>query len=253
MKIGVCGNPELMEQAKAAGFDYIELPMSGIASLSEEAFVEVQHKAQELDLPSPAFNLLFPGTLQLMTCADTEIAAYLEKAFARAQKLGCKIAVFGSGRARAIPEGMSFADGFRRLVQVTRLTGEIAARYGITIAIEPLNRRETNIINSVAEGGCLAAAVDLPSVQVLADYYHIAEDNEPLTDIARVGALTHTHMALKGTRGYPVAKDAGVAAFMGKLKAIGYTGHMSVEGNTTQFDTDAPLAIQTLKKLWADA
>ena len=255
MKIGLCGKPELLADAKAAGFAYLEPPVNGVAALSDEEFEALLAQMEAVGLPTPSFNLLFPKTLELLKpeCTDAEIAAYLEKALARVQRMGGRVAVFGSGKSRNLPQGMSFEEGFRRLVQVTRLTGEVAAKYGVTIVIEPLNRAESNMINSVAEGACLVAMVDHPNVRLLADYYHMAKDNEPLTDIGRVGSLTHTHIAAKEGRLYPTVEEAGFRDFMKELKAIDYQGLLSVEGKTQDIAKDGPASIALLQRLWEEA
>lgn len=125
MKIGVCGGFDKLEAAKAAGFAYLEPGVSATAALSDEEFQAVLTKSKEVGLPTPVFNLLFPGTIHLLAeeCTNEQITAYLEGALSRVEKLGGTVCVFGSGRSRAIPEGMSFAEGFRKLVEVTRLVG----------------------------------------------------------------------------------------------------------------------------------
>ena len=256
MEIGICGKPELAAAAKAAGFDYLELPVNGIAAMTEEDYAKAKAAMQAAGLPCPTFNLLFPGSLKLLekSTTDEEIAAYLEGALNRMRDLGGKIAVFGSGKSRAKPEGMTYGEAWRRLVEVTRLTGEIAAKYGITIVIEPLNRGECNLINSVAEGADLAAAANHPNVSLLADSYHVAKEGEPFTDIIRVSGVSHAHVATKEGRRYPTsADDADTVAFVKALKVSGYTGRISVEGKTDDIAVDGPAAIALLKKLWEDA
>lgn len=105
----------------------------------------------------------------------------------------------------------------------------------------------------MAEGACLAAAVNHPNVMVLADYYHMATDNEQLTDIARIGVLKHTHIAAKVGRLYPTEVEEGFCGFMKGLKDIGYTGLMSVEGGTEDMSVDGPKSIALLKSLWQNA
>ena len=56
-----------------------------------------------------------------------------------------------------------------------------------TLAIEPLNRKESNIINSVAEGVRFARQVNRPEIRVLADFYHIDEEREPLDTLKTNG------------------------------------------------------------------
>ena len=67
------------------------------------------------------------------------------------------------------------------------------------LVIEPLNRAESNIANSVAEGVRFAEAVSRPEVKVLADFYHMDEENEPLDElVVNAGWLAHVHLADTG-------------------------------------------------------
>ena len=250
MKIGVCGGFDRLEDAKKAGYDYLELPASGVAAMTEEEFAQAQKTKQNTGLPTPAFNVLFPGTIDLMGgSTDQEIRDYLEKCFSRVEKLGGETVVFGSGRSRNRPEGMTYAQAFRRLAEVTRMIGEAAARHGVTVVIEPLNRKESNMINSVAEAACLQAAADHPAVKVLADYYHVTMDGEPFEDILRVSGVSHVHIAAAISRLYPVAPEAGFEPFFDVLRRAGYSGSVSVEGRTDDFEKDAPAALRFLREL----
>lgn len=99
-----------LETAKRTGFDYLEMQVTAVASWSEEEFEANCKKIQEVGLECHCFNVLFPGDMALI--GDQADASrrdlYLHKAFARLQKLGGEIVVFGSGRARKKPEGLSF-------------------------------------------------------------------------------------------------------------------------------------------------
>ena len=196
-----------------------------------------------------------PKTLLLLApeTTDEQIREYLHGALSRVQRLGGRIAVFGSGKSRNRPERMDYGDAFRRLAQVTRLTGEIADEYGVTIVIEPLNRNETNMINSLGEGACLVAAVDHPRVRLLADYYHIAVENQPVSDIERLTGICHAHVAALSGRRVPVSEDVGYAEMFAAMKRTGYQGLLSVEGKTDDLAADGPKSVQMLKKMWEEA
>lgn len=256
MQFGICAKLDMMAEAQRLGFDYLEPPVNGVAAMGEEAFAAALAKAREIGLPCPAFNLLFPKTMQLLApeVTDADIAAYLEGAMARVQALGGHVAVFGSGKSRNRPDGMDYGAAFRRLVEITRLTGEIAARYGVTIVIEPLNRTETNMVNAMAEGATLVAAVNHPNVQLLCDYFHAAKDGEPLEDIVRLGGVHHTHIATREGRRYPVEEGGDdFRTFFRCLKETNYQGLMSIEGKTDDMAVDAPRALALLKKLEEEA
>ena len=255
MKIGFCAKPEQIGPAAAAGFDYLEPPVNYIAAMTEEDFAACLRAVHGAAIPTTCFNLLFPKTMPLLAAATTdgEIRAYLRGALARVREMGGEIAVFGSGKSRNRPAGMSYGDAFRRLTEVTRLTGKIAAFYDITIVIEPLNRGETNMINSLGEGACLAAAVNHPRVRLLADYYHIAVENQPVSDIERLTGIAHAHIAAPEGRRVPVAPDPGYAEMFASMKRTGYQGLISVEGKTDDLAADGPVSVRLLKKMWEEA
>lgn len=255
MKFGLCGGLDMIMEAAALGFEYLEPPVNAVAALTDEAFAQKLAMVKAAPIPCSAFNLLFPKTLMLLApeTTDEAIAGYLHGALSRVKALGGRVAVFGSGKSRNRPEGMSHAEAFRRLVEVTRLTGEVAAQYGVTIVIEPLNRGETNMICSMGEGAALMAAVNHSNVKLLSDFYHVATDGEPVEDIARLGGVSHAHVATKEGRRYPLAQDEGLRRFFHCLRQTGYEGLVSIEGKTDDITADAPSALALLKKLWEDA
>lgn len=254
MKYGLCAGLDKIAEVAALGFDYLEPPVNGTAALSEEDFAAKLAMVKEASIPCPAFNLLFPKTMQVLVPETTDdmIAEYLHTAMKRVQLLGGRMAVFGSGKSRNCPEGMTYGEAFRRLVEVTRLTGEIAQQYGVVIVIEPLNRTETNMINSMAEGAALVAMVNHPNVQLLCDSFHVAKENEPFTDVVRLGGVSHVHVATKEGRRYPLEKDADLTALYEALKATNYDGMISIEGKTDDMAQDAPVSIALLKNLWEE-
>ena len=255
MQIGYCAKPDQIGLVAAAGFDYIELPVHTIAGMTEEAFSDCLERVKAAPIPAPSFNLLFPGTLSLLSpdTGDGQIAAYLRSALERVARLGGKVAVFGSGKSRRRPDDLPYDQAFRRLTEVTRLTGEIAQTFDVTIVIEPLNRQETNMINSLGEGACLAAAVNHPRVKLLADYYHVAVEGHAVEDIERLGGIAHAHIATKIGRKVPTERDEGYAAMFRAMKRTGYEGLLSVEGKSDDLALDGPVSVQLLKAMWEEA
>ncbi len=255
MKIGFCAKPERLEEIRDAGFDYIELPVNYVAALSGEEFDRLAEKVREGALPCPAFNLLFPGTMKLLdgSCTEQEIRDYLDGALKRVSALGGRVVVFGSGKSRARPEGMGYDEAFRALARVCVLCGEAAEKYGLTVVIEPLNRGECNMINSVAEGACLRAAANHPRVQLLADYYHIAMEGEPPADLARLGGIAHCHIAALAGRRIPLEAEEGFRTLFSAMKKTGYEGLLSVEGKCENLKNEGPEALRLLRRLWAES
>ncbi len=255
IQVGFCASVERIGEVVAAGFDYIELPLNALAAMTEEDFSAALDKKNAAGLPVPAFNCMFPGTMQLLSpdTADQDIARYLHSAFSRVRRMGGRVAVFGSGKSRARPGEMAYGEAFRRLTQVARLIGETAGEYGVTAVIEPLNRGETNMINSVAEGADLAAAADHPCVKLLADYYHIAVEHQPPEDILRVGGIAHAHIAAPDGRVVPLEAEDGFLRMFSAMKSTNYSGLLSVEGRCDSLAADGPRTRALLRRLYEEA
>lgn len=251
MRFGICYDIKKIKDAEKAGYDYFDGKLNAIAAYSDEEFAEVLEIVKSSSLKVERCSLLYPKTMAVVGPAynEEEMVAYLEKAFARMKALGCDLIVFGSGKSRMIPSGVKWQDAFSQLVEVTRKTAEVASRYGVRIAIEHLNRKETNLINTLTEGAALQAMVDRENVGLLADSFHMWQEGEDMAKIPLCAPLMHAHIAVKGTRGYPVEATEEVKEFFAALKAAGYDGTLSVEGKTEDFFGDSAKALEVMRAL----
>lgn len=262
MKFGVCGyltgknidgsEFDFLSAVRACGFDYIELPLSTLAGLPEEEFQKVERELLAREVPCEACNLFFPGNLRLTgENADMEkIRQYLSLALTRASRLGVKVVVFGSGGARNVPAGFPKEKAWVQLIEMLRIAGGIGREYGITIAVEPLNRAECNIIHTAAEGFALARLVDDPNVRLLLDIYHLYREEEDFgIALTARDLLAHAHFANPVRRTYPLAADEYGVAFFDALKRAGYEGRVSLEAGYEDFLSDATAALAVMKRL----
>jgi sugar phosphate isomerase/epimerase len=261
MKYGVCGlltaknadgtEFELIPAAKLAGYDYVEMPLSTIAAMSEAEFADLKVKAAAGGLPVEAMNVFFPRSLRL-TGPEVDwkaVEAYLELALGRAGQMGTQVVVFGSGGSRHVPDGFALEEAWLQLVHLLRLAEPIAAKNGVTIVIEPLNSKETNIIHTGAEGFALAKLVDRPHIKLLLDLYHMALMNEDCgIAVTAREYVRHAHFAKPVGRSYPSEMEPDFLAFFGGLKRAGYDQRVSVEAGFTNFAVDAPRALAIMKQ-----
>jgi sugar phosphate isomerase/epimerase len=252
VQVGYCTSVKNVAAAKAAGFDYIEVGTSEIAALADGDFEKTLQDVTRVGLPVPAANLFLPATLKVTGPAVDagQQLAYVRKAFDRLSRLGTQIVVFGSGGARRVPEGFSKDEAFKQLVDFGKRIAPEARSRGITIAIEPLRREETNIINSAAEGLDLVEAIDDPNFQLMIDFYHLASERESPAIVSRAsGHLRHLHMANPTGRVFPLAWDEhDYAPFFAALRRVGYRQRISVEASTKDLPADAPRAIALLRR-----
>lgn len=252
IRLGVCGGPERLETVRALGYDYIEFSLAYIESLEEDAFRAVRAAIPD-DFRAEAVNCLLPSGIYLSDerYDRQQCRAYLEKALGRAAELGAEIAVFGSGGSRNIPDGIDRERAMEQLTDFGHVLAETAASNGILAVVEPLNRKECNVLNSVSEAVALAKKVNEPSLQVLADLYHVDMVQEPVSDLVEAGALLrHCHIANPDGRVAPAPSDAyDYRPFFDALRSIGYQGRVSVEGGWNDFEAEAKTALAYLREL----
>jgi len=252
VQIGYCTGLKNVAAAKQAGFEYVELSTTEIAGLSDTDFERAASDLAVAGLPTPAANLFLPATLKVTGPAvdrDGQIA-YVTKAFDRLARVGVHVVVFGSGGARRVPDGFARDEGFTQLTEFGRRIAPLARAKGLTVAVEPLRREETNIINSAAEGLQLVEAVNDPGFQLMVDFYHLASEHEDPSIIVRARShLRHLHMANPNGRVFPRSDDEyAYAPFFAALRSIGYDQRISVEASTSDLQADAPRAIALLRR-----
>ena len=247
MRFGVCCDSSHFAEIKKAGYDYGEMNLSALAALSEEDFLRVKAEVEASGIAAEAFNCFFPGTTRL-TGPDVDfdaIEAYAKSALRRASLLGGKIAVLGSGGSRRIPEDVDRSIAGAQFLRVLQICGKAAAENGMTVALEPLNKLETNLVNTVEEGAAFIRAAGEPGARLLADFYHIFRENEPVCHLKNAAdILVHVHLARPNAdRKMPQDEDMDtLRTWAETLAAAGYEGRLSLEGG---FDDFVPVINRT--------
>ena len=253
-KIGYCASLAEIDAVKQAGFDYIELRTSEIATLSDEDFEKLRERLKQMHLPVPTTYLFIPSEIKITgpQADKSKQTDYVIKALDRVSKLGTSTIVFGSGPARRYPDGFPKDKAFRQLVDFCKWLGPEARKRGITIAVEPLRREESNIINNLAEGLTLMKAVNDPNIQLNVDYYHIAMENEDPAIIVQVkDYVRHVHTANPEGRVFPLKwNEYNYKPFYDALREIGYDKEISIEAKSENFEKEAPEAIAFLRNIF---
>lgn len=259
MRFGICTSVEKSAAVKAAGWDYVE---EGVQRLLAATVPDSEWRGADVvksaSLPTPAGNTLVPGSLKIVgPDADlSRLEAYMRIVLRRAEMVGMRTLVFGSGGARHVPDGFDRARAREQIVAFASMSARIAANHGVTLVVEPLNRGECNIINSVAEGMEYVRAVNHPNLQCLVDSYHFWLEDEPLENLrAAMPWIKHVHVADKVGRVAPgLSGQSDYKPFFRVLKQGGYNGLISFEGKAMDdFETTAPKVLDFLKKEWASA
>src|SRR5690606_19785965 len=205
MQVGICTGPSTAATVQAVGWDYIE----GAVPLfkGEEAMDEAELNAlRQTVLPMPACNMLVPGHLKITgeEVDRDKLKQYMTNVLQRAGAVGATTLVFGSGGARNVPEGFDRNRARDQIIDFCTMSAPIAGDNGVTIVIEPLNKGECNIINSVAEGMEYVRAVNHNNFRCLVDSYHFWKEDEPLAHLEdAMPWIAHVHVADKIGRTAP--------------------------------------------------
>ena len=108
--------------------------------------------------------------------------------------------------------------------------GEWAAQYDVPLLFEPLNRYETDVVNSLDDGRGLLARSGANNVKLLADLFHMnIEEADIAASIRKAGShIGHVHFADSNRR--PVGLGhTDMAPVVAALNDIGYDGYVSAE------------------------
>jgi sugar phosphate isomerase/epimerase len=232
--LGLCAGPDKAEKLKAIGFDFIEGGVAGTLKpeMPDAEYAPETEKIKACALPTRSCNGFIPSKFHLTGPETTHDAAldYAVKACQRADAAGIPFIVLGSGGARKVPEGFDLAQGKAQFIDFCQKLGDRIKDLKVTIVLEPLNKGETNLLNSVTEGIAYVDAIGRERIQLLADFYHMMKESEGPDAIRKAGArIRHCHIAELEGRKAPGTKGEDLSGFFKALKDIGYAGGVSCE------------------------
>jgi D-psicose/D-tagatose/L-ribulose 3-epimerase len=222
---------------KRAGCDFVELlvPEPGELDLAETRKVLAGHGLGvalaarvnlSRDLASDDPACVAAGVSYLTACVD--VAASLGAAIVGGPLYGAPL-VFAGRAPRPVDEAMRQ----RRIDQIVAGLGQAgrrAAEAGVSLGIEPLNRFETDIANTTGHALALAEMVDMPSVGVMLDTFHMnMEDPDIAAAIRRAGSRMVHFQANENHRGFVGSGHIDWGAVARALRDIGYRGPITLE------------------------
>ena len=251
---------DMAEQIIKLGYDYIETCIGCVAVMTDDEVDRLAKVQQEKGVVTPSANLLFPGDMLKreihLVGPKRDVAwenEYIKMLMPRCAKLGIKALVFGSGTARSVPDGYDYDKAVEELIDLCHRLSDGAASYGVTIVIEPLQRKECNMITTVLEGLKLVQAVNRENVKLLADIFHVYANGESIDFPPEVFRnLYHVHYANTFNRLFPSGVTSDLKEFSECLKHGGYDRTISLEGITNDRVEDAEKSLSVLNKLFRD-
>lgn len=138
------------------------------------------------------------------------------------------------GKARMLPPEQRKAE-WDLAVKNLRLVCEMAEARGLKIALEPLNRFESDLVNTTEDALRMVKDIDHPAAKVMIDSFHMSiEERDVESAIKAAGdELIHVQVS-ENYRGAPGSGQTPWDAYKRGLEAIGYQGVVSIESFTVK-------------------
>jgi sugar phosphate isomerase/epimerase len=222
---------EKVTKAAALGAQGLELMPVDPAALDAPALCASMERAG-LEAAAIGSTLLGAVGLTLLQ-ADTEKVAQararLRDLIDFAAAVGAPLVTIGSVRGRAATVG---AGAREQLVAMLREAAVYAASSGVRLVLEPINRYQLDLVNSVEEALAFVEEVSHTALGLLLDTCHMNMEESswpgPFERATAAGRLWHVHVA-DNNRLAPGRGLLDFAAIVAILRQVGYTGYLSAE------------------------
>jgi D-psicose/D-tagatose/L-ribulose 3-epimerase len=226
----------LFPQFKKWGFETIEIPVE------DPSHIDPEHVKAELDKHG-----LAAGTVCACLGPDRDLRGNAEQqqtSMNYMMKVIDQMVVLGShsligpvyssvGRADAVPAA-EYKQQWKTVVKNLKKVCKYAEKKGKQVCMEPLNRFETDFINTVDQALQMVADVGSPALKLHLDTFHMnIEEKDQAAAIKKAGKLLGHFHACGSDRGTPGNDHIDWEPIAKALKAVRYKGDVVIESFTT--------------------
>jgi D-psicose/D-tagatose/L-ribulose 3-epimerase len=228
---------ELFPKIAQMGFDTVEIAVEDPAAIDgvviKEELLKNGLKATVCGAFGPTRDLTHEDSSVQKNCID-----YIEACFKLCNQLD--VDFFGGpmysavGKARMVSSDQRKFEwdlAVKNLLQVSKM----AEDYGLKIAIEPLNRFESDLVNTAADAVRMVNDIGHASAGVMLDGFHmsIEEPNIEEAFLTAGNKLLHLQVA-ENYRGTPGTGQTNWSAYKKGLESIGYNKTITIESFTPE-------------------
>lgn len=242
-----------MKKTADLGFDGIELFTASADAIDPIHLKDLleKYQLQLAAVGTGAGKVLHGWTL---TDPDPEIRkkaiSFISEMIAFGAKFGAP-AIIGSMQGNVLPSG-NREDTLAWLAEGLETLGNQAQSESVFLIYEPLNRYETNLLNTLGAGSAFLEKKELKNIKLLADLFHMNIEEDNLSQaIRKFGKhIGHVHFADSNRKpmGYG---HTDMAPIVRTLKEIGYAGYISAEAFAfPDPDSAARQTIREFKKMF---
>lgn len=245
--------PAACEKARELGFDAVEIFAPDAATLESP---DVRHALDHNGLALAAVGTGAGWVKHKLTLTSPDAAVRLKaidfvKSIIEAGAAFNAPAIIGSMQGRWTENrDLEMHD----LKEALEELGEFAGALGVPLIYEPLNRYETNFVNTISGGFVLLSQLSTRHVKLLADLFHMNIEEADVAQAIRRGSSTIGHVHFVDSNRRPAGNGhIDFVAVAKALRAIGYDGFLSAEALPWP-DSEAAAAqtIATFRKHFRD-
>jgi D-psicose/D-tagatose/L-ribulose 3-epimerase len=223
-------NLHLLPAIKAAGFDGVEVPLF---QPSQFAASDIRKGIADNGLECTICSILTGGMNVISGDAAVreKTRIHLQDCAKAAAEVGAKIVCGPLYSPVGLMTGQRPTDDeWKRAVDCYQAIGPTLSEYGVTIALEPLNRFETYFLTTAADAVALCDAIDHPNVGILFDTFHANIEEKHVEDALRVAGrhLKHVHTC-ENDRGIPGTGHVDWPGVFQALRDVHYDGWLTIE------------------------
>lgn len=225
----------LFPKIASMGFDVVEIAVEDPALIDikrvKEGLKRYNLKAGICGAFGPSRDLTHEDKSVHQNCLS-----YIEACFDICRELD--VPFFGGpmysavGKARMLPPDLRKAE-WEMAVKNLRIACAMASERGLQIALEPLNRFESDLVNTTEDVRRLVRDIDHPAAKIMLDGFHMnIEERDVEQAIISAGSdLVHLQVA-ENYRGTPGTGQTRWDAYKRGLEAIAYNGTVTIESFT---------------------
>jgi D-psicose/D-tagatose/L-ribulose 3-epimerase len=227
----------LFPKIASMGFDVVEIAVEDPALINirvvKEALERYNLKANICGAFGPSRDLTHDDPAVHKNCFD-----YIEACLDQCVAVGTHF--FGGpmysavGKARMVSSDQRRTE-WERAVNNLCIVCDMAAARGLQIALEPLNRFESDLVNTAADVVRLVKDINHPAAKVMLDGFHMSIEEKDIEEaiITAGDQLIHLQVS-ENYRGTPGTGQTPWLAYKSGLEAINYTGVVTIESFTPE-------------------
>ncbi len=190
-----------------AGYTGVEIATftlveNSVSELSSERRQQMVRAMQDNDIECAGLHwLLSPPPKGLhFTTPDAKVrqrtVEYLDQLIDFCGDLNGEVMVFGSPNQRSTVKGATVEETTKYFADGLAKVADHARERGVKILIEPLDKSQTNVVNTLAQAAKVAEMVDHPAIDLIFDFHNTKDETESFETLVKkyYDQIQHVHV-----------------------------------------------------------